>query len=143
MKKCSTCKIEKADDQFNKSTWRKDGLSNNCKECNKAKLKEHYYNNTTYYLEKNNRRKDDIKEYIRSKRIACVNCGESHIACLDFHHETEKSVNISEMVTRMWSRSKIDEELNKCIVLCSNCHRKLHYEERQLGITVVRRSLTA
>ena len=63
------------------------------------------------------------------KTLSCSKCGESHIACLEFHHldPSKKEFLISKIKT---SKNKLTEELKKCIVLCSNCHRKLHYEER-------------
>lgn len=131
MKRCSACKIEKEESEFNKSSDRKDGLSNNCKECNKAQLKAHYYANSGYYLDKNYKRREKIKKYVDSKKIKCEECGENHIACLDFHHERDKVMEISLLVNRMWSSIRIDEEMAKCKILCSNCHRKLHYNERQ------------
>lgn len=64
--------------------------------------------------------------------LSCTVCGENHIACLDFHHinKTEKEKSISQAVSHGWPKDKILEEINKCKVLCSNCHRKLHWEER-------------
>lgn len=64
--------------------------------------------------------------------LACVKCGENHPAALDFHHvikENKKSVNrlLANNAYRA-ARKEVDE---KCIVLCANCHRKHHFEERQ------------
>ena len=131
MRKCSRCKIEKDESLFNKNSKRKDGLQIRCKECNKEVLKKHYYDNESYYRTKNDKRKRNIKDYINSKKTSCTKCGESHIACLDFHHLSDKEIDIAAITNYMWSKNKIDKELSKCIVLCSNCHRKLHWEEKQ------------
>jgi hypothetical protein len=55
--------------------------------------------------------------------------GDMEPACLDFHHQDR--VSKDEAVSRMltWSMDKIMHEISKCIVLCSNCHRKEHYTE--------------
>ena len=69
-------------------------------------------------------------------RLSCVKCGESHPATLDFHHVVKDPSNpkISEL-TRKGSYSLALEEIkNKCIVLCSNCHRRLHYDENKAKI---------
>jgi len=64
--------------------------------------------------------------------LSCTKCGESHPASLDFHHvikENKKSVN--KLLTNGAYRAAMKEVVEKCIVLCANCHRKLHHEERQ------------
>ena len=45
-----------------------------------------------------------------------------------------KSRTISEIVRKTYSLVYLIEEMKKCIVLCSNCHRILHYEERKENI---------
>ena len=64
--------------------------------------------------------------------IGCGLCPERHPACLEFHHidPKEKDVNVSYAISR-WSIERLQAEIAKCVVLCSNCHRKLHWEERQ------------
>ena len=60
-------------------------------------------------------------------------CGEKDPACLDFHHRNpdDKKFDISSAVKRGCSKGRILEEIAKCDVLCSNCHRKLHYKLRR------------
>ncbi len=59
----------------------------------------------------------------------CIRCGEADPACLDFHHldQASKEMAIGQMVTYGYSREKIRAEMEKCSILCSNCHRKEHY----------------
>ena len=61
------------------------------------------------------------------KQFQCEKCGESHPVCLDFHHinGADKIVSVGKMKSN--SEEKIKEELKKCVVLCANCHRKLHF----------------
>lgn len=129
MRKCSVCQIEKELDKFHKKG---NGHAYMCKECRKKYIRQHYQDNKEIYLEKAKIGKKRIKEWYDEfkKTLKCQNCGEDHTACLDFHHldASEKDINISEAV--MFSKKKVEEELKKCIVLCSNCHRKLHYELR-------------
>ena len=77
-------------------------------------------------------RKDRKWDWVRSRKGACVKCGESDPACLDFHHRDgdEKQANLA-VVGASWSQARLEEELAKCDVLCANCHRKLHAEERE------------
>jgi hypothetical protein len=71
---------------------------------------------------------DDLKH-----RLGCSSCPENHPACIDFHHKDgeEKEHNISDMVRNGWEKKKILEEIAKCTPLCSNCHRKIHYTDKQ------------
>jgi transcription elongation factor Elf1 len=79
-------------------------------------------------------RKPVIREWFVEfkKTLQCSECGENHIACLDFHHTDprKKDYGISQMIDGNWSIKKINEEVAKCVVLCSNCHRKLHWENK-------------
>ena len=65
------------------------------------------------------------------KTLCCVRCGESHPACLQFHHRdsSSKRFTISAAVRLCVCIEELLEEMNKCDVLCGNCHAKLHAEE--------------
>ena len=58
----------------------------------------------------------------------CQICGYCKcIGALDFHHigEGSKSFDLSSRgLTRSWSRIK--EEIDKCVLVCANCHREIH-----------------
>ena len=84
-----------------------------CKKCDSRRVRE-------------NSRK--VKEWaISQKGGCCFECGYNKcIAALDFHHknENEKDTGIAKF-------KKIDDtlkkEIDKCILLCSNCHREKHF----------------
>ena len=61
----------------------------------------------------------------------CEICGYKGLPCsFDFHHinPSEKTFSISnDPHTRSWERIK--EELNKCQLLCANCHRDLEFKK--------------
>ena len=67
------------------------------------------------------------KEFKESK--SCSNCGFSHPAVIDFHHTDPKTKlgSVTEFANS-GSYKKAYLEAEKCIPLCSNCHRILHYE---------------
>lgn len=108
-----------------------------CVECQRAYSKSHYEKNKEKYvataLKNNPRYKNDRVDFVASLKLSCIKCGESHPAVLDFHHRDpkEKEWSVSQMVQRAAPREKILEEISKCDVLCSNCHRIHHWEERQ------------
>jgi hypothetical protein len=70
-----------------------------------------------------------VYEYKRDY-CACARCGEGDPACLEFHHRDpdEKERAIGEMVTYGYALPKIRAEIEKCDVLCANCHRTQHYD---------------
>src|SRR5215469_14140919 len=73
-------------------------------------------------------------EYVQhiKSQLRCVDCGERHPATLQFHHlnSEDKVFNISRAANRGVSLDRIKKEINKCIVLCANCHIIRHYNMR-------------
>ncbi len=68
-----------------------------------------------------------LLEYKATK--SCQLCPENTIICLDFHHRNadEKDRSISNAVLKWgWGFKRLEEEIAKCVILCSNCHRKVH-----------------
>jgi hypothetical protein len=78
--------------------------------------------------EKSKLRRERNKSFVHEKMTPCIVCGESDPIVIDFHHldETKKENGISQMMQSNYSLQKIQEELNKCVCLCSNCHRRVH-----------------
>jgi len=103
------------------------------REKQKEYSKKYYAINKQKVLEMSGkaRRKNraDFAEF--KSRLACIKCGENHTATLDFHHVIPDPANkkITDLVRAGRFNFAIEEIMNKCIVLCSNCHRKHHYEE--------------
>lgn len=97
--------------------------------------REHYLRNKDRLLVANanykRRRRQEWQEYKSS--LSCTKCGFSHVAALDFHHEdpSEKEYDVNRLISNGQFK-KAEEELKKCIVLCANCHRIHHYEEKLL-----------
>lgn len=67
-------------------------------------------------------------------KIGCTNCGVKDVRVLEFHHtnSSEKEFAIADYYYRQYGEERLLTELNKCNVLCANCHRILHYEERNM-----------
>src|SRR4051812_3941389 len=70
-------------------------------------------------------RRKVVAAEVNLKKTACVKCGECRTPCLDFHHrdKTTKLIEISKAVVNGWSRKTLMEEIDKCDIMCSNCHR--------------------
>tara|TARA_Y100000310_G_C20682687_1_gene816936 strand:- start:2728 stop:3177 length:450 start_codon:yes stop_codon:yes gene_type:complete len=73
-------------------------------------------------------KRDWLDQYKKSQ--SCKKCGENRWFCLDFHHmdSNEKEVGIADLVRSGYGFKRIKEEISKCIVLCANCHRHLHFD---------------
>lgn len=133
MKYCKWCKKDKESTEFNRNNKHKDGLQNICRVCTKEHAKIQYQNNKEYRKLKTKQRRADTLAWIREfkKDLVCEKCSEDHPAVLDFHHkdQSKKDFSISYACKMGYSRERILEEIKKCNVWCSNCHRKHHWEE--------------
>lgn len=132
-KNCCMCKVDLPTLSFKANKRKKDGLQSQCIECQKLYRKSHYEKNKQKYIDKakvwNDKFLDWWKDFKSS--LSCTSCGENHPAVLDFHHTDplEKDSEVSYLVN-FGNKSRILEEVNKCVVLCSNCHRIHHHNER-------------
>jgi predicted HNH restriction endonuclease len=80
-----------------------------------------------YTRRRRDKRKDKLIEMFGDK---CNDCGGTfHKCAYDFHHVNplEKKFEIAPSLDRNWET--ILEEVGKCVMLCSNCHRVRHYRE--------------
>jgi hypothetical protein len=64
----------------------------------------------------------------QSKAGGCQRCSEDDPRCLVFHHSGEKNTTVARLVANSASRAELRVEVERCIVFCSNCHRKEHVE---------------
>ena len=78
--------------------------------------------------------RDRIRAYITThlKTNPCVDCGETDAIVLEFDHVTSKDFNISDAARKGVSMKKLRDEIAKCEVRCSNCHRRKTYERSGL-----------
>jgi hypothetical protein len=71
------------------------------------------------------------KYYALKASLSCERCGFSHPAALTFHHidPLDKKMPVANMVGGGYTWSQIEKEMQKCIVLCANCHAMEHWDE--------------
>ena len=100
-----------------------DGYLNICRVC--YRFKWGYHGTSTRRKEVREAKRDWLSK-IKTEN-GCYICGYNiHGVCIDFHHiKHGKKEDILSSMTH-WSWEKIDGELDKCITLCSNCHRAFH-----------------
>ena len=119
--KCNCCKEYKTLDNY---YFSKGKLSQKvCKDCVRQKEKDKYHS-----------KQDELNKFKQAH--PCVKCGCSKYYLIDFHHlnPAEKDFTISDN-----SHAKIEtlmKEIDKCVPLCSNCHREFHHFEREQGMTI-------
>jgi hypothetical protein len=109
---CQKCGRELPLSSFNYMVKEQGTVMSICKEC------EH---------DKNQKKHEHKREIIQKlKSSGCCCCEEKDPNCLDFHHinQEEKEFNMSSALNK--SDRKIIEESSKCVVVCANCHRKIH-----------------
>lgn len=114
---CPHCNSYKKLDEF--YTRRKNNCSGHCKKCVKEQT-----------VIRGRKLKLDCIEYKGGK---CQKCGYDKCqAALDFHHRNpnEKDFPICQRYGSRKFNDKIKKELDKCDLLCANCHREEHWAIR-------------
>lgn len=108
--KCTKCLQIKPISEFYKS--KRSQYRYYCKQCDDALV-----------LESQKERKRIFVEYKGGK---CQRCGyDKYIGALDFHHTNPDEKEF--LINRNLSLERMKVELDKCILLCSNCHREEHH----------------
>ena len=134
-KRCCICGGDKDESKFSWKNKSKGIRHAQCKSC-KREI------DNTYYLKSKDRkaaiRKTSkkvykfLRDYVRRLKMfgSCSKCGEDRWYVLDFHHIQDKDDSVANLIKRRCSVKRLKRELRKCTLLCSNCHRELHYFER-------------
>ena len=119
IRECKHCGLEKPFEEFPKSGY-KNFRRHACAKC--------YYKHNT--LQNMLRVRAWFEGY--KKMQECQECGIDDFRVLEFHHreDEEKAGNVSDMVGKGFSKQTLITEINKCDVVCANCHRIITYEGR-------------
>lgn len=122
---CTKCGRELPIDHFYWRDKKAGRRRSECKQCHNGYVKQKYQE-----------RKEDINDLKSS--LKCAKCGDDRSYVLDFHHKDpeEKDNTISRLTAHQASKERLNQELQKCICLCANCHREFHYLENQNGLTL-------
>lgn len=102
--------------------------SSYCKKCH-SEYQRAYYKNTLGYNEKRKKqwkeRKNEIRKLvILEKDKPCADCGIKYpYYVMDFDHTRDKKFNLSVAARHQRSLKSVMEEIEKCEVVCANCHR--------------------
>ena len=109
---CNFCGEKNQDDFYSKR--------NRCKIC-------HNKSQTQYC--------NDIKrKSVEYKGGKCELCGyNKNYAALDFHHVDSSKKDINWKTSRHWGWERLKKELDKCKLVCKNCHAEIHYPQHNFG----------
>ena len=121
---CSKCGIEKPVSEYHKNGFDRNGnqkYRGYCKVCANKRETERYW---------------EKKEYIDSQRTQCIKCGETRSYVLDFHHRNPEDKEFTIGKVKKGAKQIIQNEIDKCVCLCANCHREFHYLEKIGNITL-------
>lgn len=123
MKQCTKCGLSKELSEFHLKHGTPISI---CKFCKSSISRQHYLDNSSAYKKRAISARARIAEL--SKRLRqqpCVDCKKTYPpVCMDFDHRpgTEKIANVSDLVNDN-RINQFNEEVKKCDVVCSNCHR--------------------
>lgn len=129
VKSCSKCKIERPIEDF--SFKRGDRRDSQCKYCKRVSIKAAYDRNKGPYIERakacNARRRIEFREFVNGlKSKPCQDCGRTYPPCvMDYDHRpgTIKSKAVSLLAGLASSMNGLLAEIEKCDLVCANCHR--------------------
>ena len=115
MKECTICKITKnLTDFYSSKRNNKIQYYSECKKCSNKRTVQQLRD-----------KKKKAVEYLGGK---CLDCGLVDLPIVyDFHHRNPKEKDFQISRFRNFTWNKIKTELDKCDLLCSNCHRKRHF----------------
>jgi hypothetical protein len=123
-KRCSKCHQWKdREENFYKAMGYKDGYQSYCKQCRK----EFPSRTGQARLEQLNANRNRNRQFLWDFYAAnpCVDCGEDDPVILELDHcKGLKVKGVSELVHNTHSIAFIQEEIDKCEVVCANCHRR-------------------
>ena len=127
-KLCTKCNVSKSIEEFRKRSSSKDGLSPHCKPCLDVVTEAWRQRNRDKRNTQIKQRYQTMWERLNAYKseLGCACCPERSAVCLDLHHvdPSQKEADPSRFVGCSWERLMAEAE--KCIVVCSNCHKKIH-----------------
>jgi len=102
----------------------KDPQSPESIEAARASKRKHYHKNKEQYLQRSKEKKIELRDYVRDKKDnPCSDCNKKYpFYVMQFDHvRGEKFKDLSRLISQ-GSKRRIDEELEKCELVCANCH---------------------
>ncbi|MDO8265995.1 MAG: hypothetical protein Q7T41_03565 [Candidatus Saccharibacteria bacterium] len=95
------------------------------KEKQRQAIRNHYYANRQSYIDKAYKKRLDLRKWVYQLKHnhPCADCKQSFpYYVMDFDHLENKKNTISRLINT-GSRKQVENEIAKCELVCSNCHR--------------------
>lgn len=92
--------------------------------------RRHYLANKNKYMERNKKYRKEVKNFIKEIKESspCIDCGVKYpYYVMDFDHLEGKDFGIN-FLSATGRIAALKKELEKCELVCSNCHRKRTYQ---------------
>lgn len=140
MKKCARCDKIKSVTEFNSNHRKKDGLQAYCRDCTKEYYSKYYKSNPNEKTRLRGRRKEFVREFQellkKEKDKPCMDCGKKYpYYVMDFdHRDPADKVGTIALNGNWWSLEQVRVEIEKCDVVCSNCHRERTHKHRLTSV---------
>jgi len=127
-KRCVTCHEDRPLSDFNRRASAADGLQARCRGCARTWYVENRVEHMRNTSRRTRRTRLDHQTLLASylAEHPCVDCGETDVRCLEFDHEVpaDKTCDVTRLVASGTSWQRVLDEIAKCSVRCSNCHRR-------------------
>lgn len=124
VKQCGKCKKKKPYSSFHK---RGSGYQPWCKSCKKESDSSYYRENRKRWDSYKTKWRKSFVEWYRSlKNKPCADCNQVFDpVCMDWDYlpQYKKGKAVSTIAQETWNKEKVLEEIKKCELVCSNCHR--------------------
>ena len=93
-----------------------------------ARKRAYYHANLEKAREIRRRHYDKFtRQFVEYKaECGCVVCGERDAVVLDYHHVGPKRATVNYLIKKHRDAELIWSEIGRCVVLCANCHRRVH-----------------
>ncbi len=131
-KTCTKCGNTKPIEAFSKRASAKDGYAYQCNACKKVYYDAYYASDPREkgrLTKQRVARQTEVRAYIQeAKNVPCMDCGQRYpYYVMDFDHQRDKSFNIGSGMSGK-TLTQIKAEIEKCEIVCSNCHRERTYD---------------
>ena len=128
---CTKCKEDKLPEEYPFRNKEKGIRNKTCKVCQREYKNTYYSRNKASHIVRNNKTRQKLKDILEEvKDKGCSMCPEKFKPCLEFHHlNGEDKLNTVAHLVSYGSKKALLQEIEKCVLLCANCHRKVHFDE--------------
>lgn len=134
---CCSCRETKPIGEFPRRSRDGSKVHSRCRPCAAVYKREWYQQRRNDVIARVRRNRDRTARHDRLKLRAylaehsCIDCGECDLDVFEFDHLRDKTTDVSTMVRTGWSWRRILDEIAKCEVVCTNCHKRRTHQRRK------------